>query len=85
MNYTENIKTENKKKTKERNFYEVKDFKRKRKKSSPKLQKKTCLWFNKVSSFISFELMKIFQRCFFCEHSKLDVTYVLLQVTDVHT
>lgn len=66
MNYTENIKTENKKKkTKERNYYEVKDFKRKRKKSSPKLQKKTCLWFNKVSSFISFELMKIFQRRFF--------------------
>lgn len=84
MNYTENIKTENKKKTKERNFYEVKDFKRKRK-NPPRNYKKTCLWFNKVSSFISFELMKIFQRCFFGEHSKLDVTYVLLQVTDVHT
>lgn len=39
MNYTENIKTENKKKTKERNFYEVKDFKRKRK-NPPEITKK---------------------------------------------
>lgn len=41
MNYTENIKTENKKKkTKERNFYEVKDFKRKRKNPPRNYKKK---------------------------------------------
>lgn len=84
MNYTENIKTENKKKRKKEIFIKWK-ISKENEKILPEITKKTCLWFNKVSSFISFELMKIFQRGFFGEHSKLDVTYVLLQVTDVHT